>query len=93
MAAAAGQEQVVSAVEKVVYKGYTIRVGDWVHLANADDAGRPIVAKVLGFQNGNGDTINVRWYYHAEEVGLSLSLSCSCSFQVALTLITLLFYS
>lgn len=33
-------------VDQVVYKGCTYRAGDFVHLANPDDATRPIVGMV-----------------------------------------------
>lgn len=33
-------------VDQVVYKGSTYRPGDFVHLANPDDATRPIVGMV-----------------------------------------------
>ena len=34
-------------VDEVNYKGWTIRLADWLHLSNPDDPSRPIVAHVL----------------------------------------------
>ncbi|KAF9068323.1 hypothetical protein BDP27DRAFT_1327454 [Rhodocollybia butyracea] len=67
-------------LDKVEYKGWTIRVGDWVHLANGSDAtaqggggaGRPIVAQVWKVWRMQGDSpgqfgITACWYYRPEE--------------------------
>lgn len=34
-------------VDEVEYKGWSIRLADWVHMANSDDPSRPIVAQVF----------------------------------------------
>lgn len=34
-------------VEEVTFKGWRIRLADWLHLANPDDPSRPIVAQVF----------------------------------------------
>lgn len=34
-------------VDEVVYKGWSVRLADWVHISNPDDPSRPIVAQVF----------------------------------------------
>ena len=34
-------------VEEVHFKGWSVRLGDWVHLSNPDDPGRPTIAQVF----------------------------------------------
>jgi len=34
-------------VEEVEYRGWKIRVGDWLHLCNPDDPSKPIVGQVF----------------------------------------------
>lgn len=34
-------------VDELVYKGQTLRLADWVHVASPDDPGRPIVGQVF----------------------------------------------
>ncbi|KAF7971438.1 hypothetical protein HWV62_21208 [Athelia sp. TMB] len=34
-------------VDEVHYKGWSVRLGDWLHLSNPDDPSRPIVAQVF----------------------------------------------
>jgi len=34
-------------VDEVHYKGWTLKLADWVHLSNPDDPSRPIVAQVF----------------------------------------------
>lgn len=34
-------------VDEVHYKGWTIRLADWLHLSNPDDPSRPIVGHVF----------------------------------------------
>jgi chromatin structure-remodeling complex subunit RSC1/2 len=34
-------------VEEVQYKGWTVKLADWLHLSNPDDPSRPIVAQVF----------------------------------------------
>jgi len=48
-----------SFVEEVHYKGWTIRLADWLHLSNPDDPSRPIVAQV--FKCWVSDNVYVRF--------------------------------
>lgn len=34
-------------VDELQYKGWNVRLADWLHLANPDDPARPIVAQVF----------------------------------------------
>ena len=34
-------------VDEVEYKGWSVRLADWLHLANPDDPSRPIIAQVF----------------------------------------------
>ena len=34
-------------VDEVQYKGWTIRLADWLHLSNPDDPAKPIIAQVF----------------------------------------------
>ena len=34
-------------VEEVNYKGWQLKIGDWVHLSNPDDPSKPIVGQVF----------------------------------------------
>lgn len=34
-------------VDEVHYKGWSLKLADWVHLSNPDDPSRPIVAQVF----------------------------------------------
>ena len=34
-------------VDEVQYKGWTIRLADWLHLGNPDDPAKPIIAQVF----------------------------------------------
>ena len=34
-------------VDQVEYKGWTIKMADWLHLANCDDPSRPIIGHVF----------------------------------------------
>lgn len=34
-------------MDEVNYKGWTVRLADWLHLSNPDDPSRPIVAHVF----------------------------------------------
>lgn len=34
-------------VDQVQYKGWTVRLADWLHLSNCDDPGRPIIGQVF----------------------------------------------
>ncbi|KAL0945642.1 hypothetical protein HGRIS_014795 [Hohenbuehelia grisea] len=62
-----------AAVLEVRYKGLSIRVGDWVHLANPDDTSRPIIGQVFGcwvsqdVATMGKEGVNVCWYYRPEQ--------------------------
>ncbi len=34
-------------IDEVHYKGWTVRLADWLHLSNPDDASRPIIGQVF----------------------------------------------
>lgn len=34
-------------VDQVDYKGWTVRLADWLHMANPDDPSRPIIGQVF----------------------------------------------
>ncbi|KAH0590018.1 Chromatin structure-remodeling complex subunit rsc1 [Termitomyces sp. J132] len=60
-------------MDEVHYKGWTLKLGDWVHLSNPDDPSRPIVAQV--FRTWVSDEpakkgqpgLTVSWYYRPEQ--------------------------
>ncbi|TFY80726.1 hypothetical protein EWM64_g3282 [Hericium alpestre] len=60
-------------VDEVQYKGWSIRLADWVHLSNPDDPSKPIVAQVFrvwiseepGKKGQPG--LTVCWYYRPEQ--------------------------
>ncbi|TFL01460.1 hypothetical protein BDV98DRAFT_530258 [Pterulicium gracile] len=64
-------------VESLDYKGWTLRLADWVHLSNPDDPGRPIIGQIFRCWVGTAvDTgapkkdqrgITVVWYYRPEQ--------------------------
>lgn len=53
----------------ITYKGETWRVGDWVHIRNPNDLGKPIVAQIYRtWQGRDGQRwINACWYYRPEQ--------------------------
>ena len=55
--------------EGIEHKGEVWRVGDWVHIANPNDANKPIVAQIYRtWQDSEGDKwVNACWYYHPEQ--------------------------
>ncbi|KAG6817289.1 hypothetical protein H0H87_010631 [Tephrocybe sp. NHM501043] len=60
-------------VDEVHYKGWSFKLGDWVHLSNPDDPSRPIVAQVFRCwvndepsQRGQPG-LTVSWYYRPEQ--------------------------
>ncbi|KAI8983322.1 hypothetical protein BD414DRAFT_490572 [Trametes punicea] len=60
-------------VEEVQYKGWTVRVADWLHLSNPDDPSRPIIGQVFkcyisqeGQRKGQPG-VSVCWYYRPEQ--------------------------
>jgi len=63
-------------VEEVNYKGWTVNLGDWVHLSNPDDPSKPIVGQVFKCWTSESDDlvvktgqhgITVSWYYRPEQ--------------------------
>ncbi|EIN13357.1 hypothetical protein PUNSTDRAFT_78873 [Punctularia strigosozonata HHB-11173 SS5] len=60
-------------VEELWFKGMNFRLGDWVHVANPDDPGRPIVAQVFRCfvsedpKSKGQPGISVCWYYRPEQ--------------------------
>ncbi|KAL5518380.1 hypothetical protein ACEPAH_62 [Sanghuangporus vaninii] len=60
-------------VDEVNYKGWSIRLADWVHLANPDDPNRPIVAQVFRCwvsdepSKAGRPGITACWYYRPEQ--------------------------
>ncbi|KAG8220643.1 hypothetical protein J3R82DRAFT_2911 [Butyriboletus roseoflavus] len=60
-------------VDEVHYKGWTIRMADWLHLSNPDDPSRPIVGHVFkcwisdeAAKKGQPG-ISICWYYRPEQ--------------------------
>ncbi|CAM1503735.1 Fc.00g013260.m01.CDS01 [Cosmosporella sp. VM-42] len=53
----------------IQYNGQAWRVGDWVHIRNANDLGKPIVAQIYRtWQDRAGQKwINACWYYRPEQ--------------------------
>ncbi|KAL1740744.1 hypothetical protein HDZ31DRAFT_22741, partial [Schizophyllum fasciatum] len=61
-----------STVPEVHYKGWSLRLGDWVHMSNPDDPARPIVGQVYKcwvVQEGEAGQmgVTVSWYYRPEQ--------------------------
>ncbi|KAF9261985.1 hypothetical protein L218DRAFT_869069 [Marasmius fiardii PR-910] len=60
-------------VDEVHYKGWTVKLADWLHLANPDDPSRPIIAQVfrcwvLEEESRKGQVgVTVSWYYRPEQ--------------------------
>lgn len=56
-------------LSEIVYNGEQWRVGDWVHIRNANDLGKPIVAQIYRtWQDREGQRwINACWYYRPEQ--------------------------
>lgn len=55
--------------EGIQYKGETWAVGDWVHIRNANDISKPIVAQIYRtWEDADGqEWINACWYYRPEQ--------------------------
>lgn len=54
------------------HKGYTFRVGDWVHLMNATDPAKPIVAQIFKIAKRDEEknevpVLSCCWYYRPEQ--------------------------
>ncbi|EGN94159.1 hypothetical protein SERLA73DRAFT_96993 [Serpula lacrymans var. lacrymans S7.3] len=62
-----------SFVEEVHYKGWSIRLADWLHLSNPDDPSRPIIAQVFKCWVSDEPTkkgqpgLTICWYYRPEQ--------------------------
>lgn len=60
-------------VDEVHYKGWSLKLADWVHLSNPDDPSRPIIAQVFRCWISEEATkagqpgITVSWYYRPEQ--------------------------
>ncbi|KDR68767.1 hypothetical protein GALMADRAFT_256616 [Galerina marginata CBS 339.88] len=60
-------------VDEVNYKGWKIKLADWVHLSNPDDPSRPIIGQVFRcwvsdeFDKVGRPGISVSWYYRPEQ--------------------------
>ncbi|KAH8822762.1 hypothetical protein DL96DRAFT_1619137 [Flagelloscypha sp. PMI_526] len=60
-------------VDELHYKGWTLRLADWVHLANPDDPSQPIVAQIFRLwvneeRSKKGQQgITVSWYYRPSQ--------------------------
>ncbi|KAG6828415.1 hypothetical protein H0H92_008079 [Tricholoma furcatifolium] len=60
-------------VDELNFKGWNLKLGDWVHLSNPDDSCRPIVAQVFRcwisdeISKKGQPGITVSWYYRPEQ--------------------------
>lgn len=55
-------------LDSVEHRGETYKVGDWVHLSNANDPAKPIVGQIFRlWQEGGEQWVNVCWYYRPEQ--------------------------
>ncbi|EIW65096.1 uncharacterized protein TRAVEDRAFT_26037 [Trametes versicolor FP-101664 SS1] len=60
-------------IDEIQYKGWTIRLADWLHLSNPDDPSRPIVGQVFKCflyqenQKKGQPGVSVSWYYRPEQ--------------------------
>ncbi|KAF8548751.1 hypothetical protein OG21DRAFT_1422510 [Imleria badia] len=60
-------------VDEVHYKGWTIRLADWLHLSNPDDPSRPIVGHVFkcwisdDVARKGQPGLSICWYYRPEQ--------------------------
>ncbi|KAI0344044.1 hypothetical protein BDW22DRAFT_1412656 [Trametopsis cervina] len=60
-------------VDSVEYKGWTVKMADWLHLANCDDPARPIVGQVFRCWLSEEPTkrsrpgVTVAWYFRPEQ--------------------------
>ncbi|KAI9816942.1 MAG: hypothetical protein M1826_001714 [Phylliscum demangeonii] len=53
----------------ILHNGEIWKVGDWVHIQNGNDLGKPIVAQIYRtWQDGDGQKwVNACWYYRPEQ--------------------------
>ncbi|KIJ60553.1 hypothetical protein HYDPIDRAFT_117086 [Hydnomerulius pinastri MD-312] len=60
-------------VDEVHYKGWSIRLADWLHLSNPDDPSRPIIGQVFKCWISDESAkkgqpgLSICWYYRAEQ--------------------------
>lgn len=56
-------------LSEIIHNGETWKVGDWVHLTNANDPTKPIVSQIYRtWQDASGQMwINACWYYRPEQ--------------------------
>ncbi|EPS92765.1 hypothetical protein FOMPIDRAFT_1056573, partial [Fomitopsis schrenkii] len=56
-------------VNEVHFKGWTLRLADWVHMANPDDPSRPIVGQIFRCYVWDAATtgVTIAWYYRPEQ--------------------------
>ncbi|KAI0697178.1 hypothetical protein BC835DRAFT_1270780 [Cytidiella melzeri] len=60
-------------VDQVEYKGWTVRLADWLHLANSDDPSRPIIGHVFRCwlseepHRKGRPGVTVAWYFRPEQ--------------------------
>ncbi|KAF8628527.1 hypothetical protein AX15_003840 [Amanita polypyramis BW_CC] len=60
-------------VEELYYKGWNLRLADWVHLSNPDDPSRPIIAQIFRCWVSDEPSkrgqrgLTVSWYYRPEQ--------------------------
>ncbi|KAI0825268.1 hypothetical protein BC628DRAFT_1419247 [Trametes gibbosa] len=60
-------------LDEVQYKGWTIRLADWLHLSNPDDPSRPIIGQVFKCYSSQDNQkkgqlgVSVSWYYRPEQ--------------------------
>ncbi|KAL0573841.1 hypothetical protein V5O48_008105 [Marasmius crinis-equi] len=60
-------------VDEVHYKGWSVKLADWLHLSNPDDPSRPIIAQVFRCwvseeEHKKGQVgVTVSWYYRPEQ--------------------------
>ena len=61
-------------VDELHYKGWSIKLADWLHLSNPDDPSRPIIGQVFRLWISEEPTrkgqagVTVSWYYRPEQV-------------------------
>ncbi|GLB36753.1 putative bromo adjacent homology domain containing protein [Lyophyllum shimeji] len=60
-------------VDQIQYKGWTVKLADWVHLSNPDDPSRPIIGQVFRCWVSDEPSkkgqpgLTVSWYYRPEQ--------------------------
>ncbi|KAG2024033.1 bromeodomain-containing protein [Coprinopsis cinerea AmutBmut pab1-1] len=60
-------------VEELHYKGYSMKLADWLHLANPDDPSRPIIGQIFRCwvseepSRRGQQGVTVSWYYRPEQ--------------------------